>query len=195
MDDGFGKNFATNEGVQVFTTRDLAVELAAVETLKPLHAWGIYRIVYQGDPGAGAAAATPCPSADAPAGPIMAASAKPPEGVDPNAGAGAAAHMPVPDGATQAMVVLGGRIYRGEVGGAGCTGCHGGDGGGTPLGPTLKAHQWLWSDGSYAGIQHTITEGVANPKRYRSPMPAMGGAQLSPQQVAAVAAYVWGLSR
>ena len=53
----------------------------------------------------------------------------------------------------------------------------------------------LWSDGSYAGIQHTITEGVANPKRYRSPMPAMGGAQLSPQQVAAVAAYVWGLSR
>jgi len=32
------------------------------------------------------------------------------------------------------LVVLGERIYRGEVGGAGCTGCHGKNGQGTPLG-------------------------------------------------------------
>jgi mono/diheme cytochrome c family protein len=32
---------------------------------------------------------------------------------------------------------------------------------------------------------------VAQPKKYRSPMPAMGGAQLTPQQVKEVAAYVW----
>ena len=52
----------------------------------------------------------------------------------------------------------------------------------------------MWSDGSWAGIAKTITEGVAQPKKYRSPMPAMGGAQLTPQQVKEVAAYVWSTS-
>lgn len=151
----------------------------------------IYRIVYQGGAQAGMTGrATPCPSASAPAGPVAVASAKPPEGTHPDAGTAGA----VPPGATRAMVVLGGRVFRGEVGGAGCTGCHGSDGGGSPLGPTLKAHQWLWSDGGYAGIQQTIAQGVPNPKNYRSPMPAMGGAQLSKQQLSAVAAYVWSLS-
>jgi len=46
MDDGFGKQLAMNEGVRVFTTQDLAVELAATRTLGALHAFGIYRIVY-----------------------------------------------------------------------------------------------------------------------------------------------------
>ena len=40
----------------------------------------------------------------------------------------------------------------------------------------------------------TIADGVPNPKNYRSPMPPMGGAQLSPSQVSAVASYVWALS-
>jgi hypothetical protein len=53
---------------------------------------------------------------------------------------------------------------------------------------------WLWSDGSFARIAKTITEGVSQPKQYRSPVPAMGGAQLTPDQVSAVAAYVWSLS-
>jgi glucose/arabinose dehydrogenase len=159
----------------------------------------IYRVVYAGAGGdtgrsAGPDAVTPCPDADAPAGPMMLSDANPPEGVDPDAGAAPASRLPVAPGATQAMVDLGRRVYRGQAGGAGCSGCHGNDGGGTPLGPTLKAHQWLWSDGSYAAIQRTITEGVSEPKQYRSPMPAMGGAQLSAEQVSAVAAYVWGLS-
>ena len=38
-----------------------------------------------------------------------------------------------------------------------------------------------------------IFHGVPKPKEYRSPMPPMGGAQLTHAQVAAVAAYVWGL--
>jgi mono/diheme cytochrome c family protein len=58
----------------------------------------------------------------------------------------------------------------------------------------LTAKKLLWSDGSLAGITKTITEGVPQPKQYRSPMPPMGGAQLTPDQVSAVAAYVWGLS-
>jgi hypothetical protein len=45
-----------------------------------------------------------------------------------------------------------------------------------------------------AGILKIITEGVPKPKQYRSPMPPMGGAQLSDTQASAVAAYVWGLS-
>lgn len=46
MDEGWGKNLAASEGVEVFTTQDLAAELAAVGKLKPIHAFGIFRIVY-----------------------------------------------------------------------------------------------------------------------------------------------------
>ncbi|HEY2403212.1 MAG TPA: hypothetical protein VGI23_22860, partial [Steroidobacteraceae bacterium] len=55
--------------------------------------------------------------------------------------------------------------------------------------------KWLWSDGSYAGIAKTSTSGVSQPKEYRSPMPPMGGAQLTAEQVSALAAYVWSLSQ
>jgi hypothetical protein len=52
----------------------------------------------------------------------------------------------------------------------------------------------MWSDGSLAGILKVITEGVPKPKQFRSPMPPMGGAQLSGTQASALAAYVWALS-
>jgi glucose/arabinose dehydrogenase/mono/diheme cytochrome c family protein len=153
----------------------------------------IYRIVYRGGSDAGSANITACPSPTAPPGNPAEAAAQPPEGTHPNAGAAANA-LPVPPGATREMVALGERIYRGQVGGAACTGCHGDSGQGTPLGPPLTGPKWLWSDGSYDGIKKTITEGVAQPKQYRSPMPPMGGAQLTPEQVSAVAAYVWAIS-
>jgi glucose/arabinose dehydrogenase/mono/diheme cytochrome c family protein len=152
----------------------------------------IYRIVYHGGSEGGAANITACPSLTAPAGNPVEVAAQPPEGTHPDAGA-AASNLPVPEGATREMVVLGERIYRGQVGGAACTGCHGGSGEGSPLGPPLTGKKWLWSDGSYAGIAKTITDGVSQPKQYRSPMPPMGGAQLTPDQVSALAAYVWGV--
>jgi glucose/arabinose dehydrogenase/mono/diheme cytochrome c family protein len=155
----------------------------------------IYRIVYRGGSGGGAAQVTPCPSASAPAGSISAADAKPPEGTHPDAGnAAETASLPVPNGATKDMIVLGDRVYHGQVGGATCTGCHGAAGTGTPLGPNLTDTQWLWGDGSLRSIAQTITAGVPEPKQYRSPMPPMGGAQLTPDQVSAVAAYIWALS-
>ena len=154
----------------------------------------IYRIVYDGRSRDDAAAVTPCPSASAPAGEVVEALAKPPEGTNANAGAAATGNLPVPEGATRAMVALGDRIYHGQVGGAACAGCHGAHGTGSPLGPDLTAKKWLWSDGSYAGILKTIREGVPQPKEYRSPMPPMGGAQLTPDQLSALAAYVWALS-
>jgi glucose/arabinose dehydrogenase/mono/diheme cytochrome c family protein len=153
----------------------------------------IYRIVYQGGSANAGAKITPCPSATAPPGDVVAAIANPPEGTHPDAGSATSTH-PVPAGATPEMVALGERIYRGQVGGAACTGCHGQSALGTPLGPDLTGKKWLWSDGSYAGIAKTITDGVSQPKQYRSPMPPMGGAQLSPDQVSAVAAYIWSLS-
>ncbi len=62
------------------------------------------------------------------------------------------------------------------------------------MGPNLVAGKWLWSDGSVGGIKKTISEGVAKPKAYRAPMPANGGAQLTSDQLSAVAAYVWAIS-
>ena len=155
----------------------------------------IYRIVYIGGSEGGAASGTPCPSLTSPPGPPVEEAAKPPEGTHPDAGA--PANRAVPPGATPAMVALGGRVYRGEVGGAACTGCHGGSGEGTTLGPPLagKNKKWLWSDGSVDGIAKTITEGVSQPKEYRSPMPPLGGAQLTPAQVKALAAYLWSLNQ
>jgi glucose/arabinose dehydrogenase/mono/diheme cytochrome c family protein len=153
----------------------------------------IYRIVYQGGSEGGAPNITPCPSATAPAGNPVEMAAQPPEGTHPDAGA-AANTLRVPAGATREMVALGDRIFHGQVAEAACTGCHGDSGQGTPLGPDLTGKKWLWSDGSYARIKKTITEGVGQPKEYRSPMPPMGGAQLTPDQLSAVAAYIWAIS-
>jgi len=115
--------------------------------------------------------------------------AEPPEGIHPNAGG----PLPTPAGSTTAAVALGSRIFHGEVANAPCAGCHGTNAMGSPLGPNLTG-KWLWGDGSLPSITKIITDGVPNPKNYRSPMPPMGGAQLTPSQVSAVAAYVWALN-
>lgn len=154
----------------------------------------IYRIVYRGGADTGGAKITPCPSLTAPAGSVTESAAEPPEGVHPDAGSDANRRVAVPEGATPEMVALGSRIFHGQVAGAACAGCHGSGGQGSPVGPNLTGKQWLWSDGSYAGIKKTVTEGVPEPKQYRSAMPAMGGTQLTPDQISAVAAYVWSLS-
>jgi mono/diheme cytochrome c family protein len=145
----------------------------------------IYRITYTGNPAGPAPKATPCPNIAAPAGRVVAKEATPPESNT--------AELPVPDGSSPQMVALGSRIYHGQVGGATCTGCHGANATGTPLGPDLTKQKWMWSDGSVAGILKVITEGVPKPKKFRSPMPPMGGAQLSNTQASAVSAYVWAL--
>jgi len=152
----------------------------------------IYRIVYRGGAGAGTNI-TPCPSAASPAGEIEGDNANPPEGTHPNAGK-PNGNVAVPEGATRAMVAPGQRIYRGQVGAASCTGSHGENADGTPLGPDLTSGNGLWSDGSYKGIAKTISEGVPQPKFYRAPMPPLGGTSLTSGQVNAVAAYLWSLN-
>jgi len=154
----------------------------------------IYRIVYLGGSANAGGTITPCPSAASPAGEVSASAGRPPEGVNPDAGKAPAANVPVPEGATPEMIALGERIFRGEIGGAPCTGCHGADAGGTTLGPSLTSGKWLWGDGSYAAMAKTITDGVPQPKLYRAPMPPMGGAALNAEQVNAVAAFLWSVN-
>ena len=146
----------------------------------------IYRVVYTGDPAGPAPKGTPCPSISAPVGPIVEAPAQAPESNT--------AELAVPEGSSAEIVALGDRVFHGQVGGGTCTGCHGANGTGAPLGPDLTKNKWLWSDGSLAGILKVITDGVPEPQKYRNGMPPMGGAALSKTQASAVAAYVWALS-
>ena len=152
----------------------------------------IYKITYRGGTGSGRASSVrKCPDMTAVGSTAGSANPVPLEGIHPHAGT--TASLPVPKGATREMLDLGDRIFHGEVASGTCAGCHGAEGKGTPLAPDLTAGKWMWSDGSLSGIEETIRHGVPTPKEYRSPMPAMGGAQLDDQQLAAVAAYVWAL--
>jgi glucose/arabinose dehydrogenase/mono/diheme cytochrome c family protein len=151
----------------------------------------IWRVTYHGSITAAIAAA---PASSSRADNAAPGAAVPPEGFHPQAGAEAAGALPTPPGVTPAQVALGDRAFHGQVGGAPCAGCHGSDAKGTPLGPDLTSGHWLWGDGSLPAITRTITDGVPHPKQYPGVMPPMGGAQLSPAEVSAVAAYVWSLS-
>jgi mono/diheme cytochrome c family protein len=146
----------------------------------------VWRITFAGDPNAGVEAA-PAPTTEANASP----EASPPEGIHPDAGKEAA--LPVPQGATADQVALGKKIFHGEVAGATCSGCHGADGIGTPVGPALSSGTWLWGDGSLAAITNTIKNGVPEPKQHPGAMPPMGGVTLSADDLTAVASYVWAI--
>jgi mono/diheme cytochrome c family protein len=74
-----------------------------------------------------------------------------------------------------------------------CSTCHGANALGTPLGPNLTDAEWLNIDGSLDSIRVIVERGVAKPKRYPAPMPALGGAKLSRAEVQAVAEYVHSL--
>ena len=153
----------------------------------------IWRVTFHGDPKT--TGITPAPSSTAvnETTGSVGGEAQPPEGIHPNAGSAAAANLPTPPGQTKDQVALGAEIFHGQNG-ATCTGCHGTNAKGTPLGPDLTAKHWLWGDGSVPSIAQTITNGVPNPKNYRSSIPPMGGAQLTPSDVLALADYVWALN-
>jgi cbb3-type cytochrome c oxidase subunit III len=98
----------------------------------------------------------------------------------------------LPDGVTQEMVTAGQAIFTGN---GICYTCHGQDATGVQgLGPNLTDQEWLNTDGTYEGIVQTVTTGVPQPQQASAPMPPMGGAALTEQQVREVAAYVYSLS-
>jgi cytochrome c5 len=127
-------------------------------------------------------------------GPANASAIAPAVAAKPAAGSGAAqapesAGLPAPPGGTRDQVAAGAKLFARQT----CTGCHGADGKGAPLGPDLTSGKYLDGDGSLASIKKTIQDGVAMPKQYRQAMPAMGGAQLSLDQLQDVSAYVWAI--
>jgi glucose/arabinose dehydrogenase/mono/diheme cytochrome c family protein len=153
----------------------------------------IWRVTFQGDVKTTRIEPAPSPTAENQTTGSASGKTQPPEGVHPNAGAEAASNLPAPPGQTKEQVALGEQIFHGQNG-ATCAGCHGTNAKGTPLGPNLTEKHWLWGDGSVPSIAQTITNGVPNPKNYRSAMPPMGGAQLTPTDVLALADYVWALN-
>jgi mono/diheme cytochrome c family protein len=107
-----------------------------------------------------------------------------------------AARPAASDSITPAMVARGDSIFHGKIGGGTCYVCHGQDAKGTQgLAPDLTAGKWLNGDGSFGFIVNTVQKGVPNPKESPAAMPPMGGANLAADQVRAVAAYVYSLSR
>jgi mono/diheme cytochrome c family protein len=143
-----------------------------------------------------AAAMTPGTGTPAPAPgatPGAAPGATPPAA--PPAASGAA---PAAKGAAPAQGG-GGNVAEGQqlfAGGAPCVACHGPNGSGTALGPALNDAQWLWftSRPTQEQVFTLIKTGVATPKQFPAPMPAMGGAALTDAQVRSLAAYVLSIS-
>ena len=106
----------------------------------------------------------------------------------------AAAQADLPDGVTEQTIAEGKALFSG----AGlCFACHGPDGSGMPnLGADLTDSEWSQSEGSFEEILATIIEGVTPEKSTTGTMMlAKGGSSLNDDQLKAVAAYVWSLSR
>ncbi|HSJ23127.1 MAG TPA: c-type cytochrome [Longimicrobiales bacterium] len=107
------------------------------------------------------------------------------------AGNGALPMVELPEGVTQDMVAAGQQVFNQQT----CFTCHGRNATGSPLAPALNDGEWLNTDGSFDEIVRVIREGVAQPVQFPAPMPAMGGAPLSEDQIRQVAAYVYAVSR
>lgn len=95
---------------------------------------------------------------------------------------------------SQGRVALGGDIFNGRVAGGMCFTCHGQNGAGTTLAPSLGDQTWIHGDGSIEFVANLIRMGIPNPKQYPSPMPSFA-AMFTDQQIQAIAAYVYSLSR
>jgi mono/diheme cytochrome c family protein len=104
----------------------------------------------------------------------------------------------MPAGVTPANIAMGDSIFN--TTGAPCQRCHGQKGIGAQNGPSLVTGPWLQSTGKYEEIVATITTGVPRTalkdQTRRFPMNPRGGPMnLNDDQVKAVAAYVYSLSR
>ncbi|TFH66996.1 MAG: cytochrome c [Gemmatimonadales bacterium] len=98
----------------------------------------------------------------------------------------------LPQGVTQAMITQGKEIYAKS---GLCFACHGPEGKGL-VGPSLTDDVWLHSKGTYEEIVHQTTVGVtAEESKSKVPMPAKGGSSITDDEIKAVSAYVWSLSK
>jgi len=102
----------------------------------------------------------------------------------------AASNVQLPEGVTPEMVAQGHEIFNTNI----CHSCHMQDAVGGPLAPALNDGTWINIDGSYNSIVGLIKSGVAQPMQHPTPMPPMGGAQLTDDQINSLAAYVYSIS-
>ena len=103
-----------------------------------------------------------------------------------------ASDLEFPEGVTAAMVAQGKTIFEGP---GTCFACHGAAGEGTPIAPDLTDDDWLHVDGSYGQLVEIIDTGVQETKQFPGLMVPRGGSGMSDEDLSAVAAYVWSLSR
>ncbi len=98
----------------------------------------------------------------------------------------------LPPGVTAAMLTEGAALFTGP---GTCFACHGQDAKGVPnLGADLTDDEWTHATGgTYEKIIETIMKGAQGSSG--AVMPPKGGSSISDEQVKAVAAYVWSLSR
>ncbi|MFP4623376.1 MAG: c-type cytochrome [Gemmatimonadota bacterium] len=102
-----------------------------------------------------------------------------------------AAPVDLPEGVTQEQYAEGKQLFTGQ---GACHACHGPQATGTQLAPDLTDDEWINISGrDYDEIVEVIHTGVAEPVESPGPMPPLGGANLTDEQVEALAAYVVGL--
>ena len=80
---------------------------------------------------------------------------------------------------------------------AACVMCHGEDGRGTQLGPSLVDAEWVHGDSlSMAGIAQVVRDGVPQPgEQHPVPMPPRGNGRFTDAEIQAVAEYTHSLAR
>ncbi len=141
------------------------------------------------------AAAAAC-GGGAKTGATAGAAAKPAPASNNAAAAKAAPSNKLPAGVTTAMVTLGDSIFNN----GNCQRCHGKLGVGAANAPAFKGIKWQHGSGSYDDIVKTIINGVPMDQikdpSHKFAMAAKGGrTPLSDDQIKAVAAYVFTISR
>lgn len=94
----------------------------------------------------------------------------------------------LPEGVTAEQVELGRKLFLP------CAVCHGLDGAGTQLGPSLRNGEWIHIAGTLEEIEGLIRTGVPSPRTYPVPMVPMGGGAFDAEELRSVASYVYALS-
>lgn len=98
----------------------------------------------------------------------------------------------LPEGVTVAMVEQGRDLFNG---GGICYTCHTVEATGGPLAPDLTDDTWINVDGEYQSIIELVKTGVSQPIEHPGAMLPRAGMPLTDEQVEAVSAYAYILSR
>ncbi|MDP2956475.1 MAG: cytochrome c [Longimicrobiales bacterium] len=99
----------------------------------------------------------------------------------------------LPPGVTAEKIAMGKELFQTQ----GCVACHGADAKGKPgMTGSLTDSEWKFAEGgAFPALVKVTTEGLTPAQTGAMPMPNSAGKKLSVEQVEALAAYSWSLSR